>query len=113
MLTYSSTHRLRRCLFWTHRWLGVFTCLLCAVWFLSGLVMVYVPYPSWRDEERVATLPPLDPAKLAVTPGEAVAKAGLERVPTVIRLEMWGDEPVYRIVDFGKPTSVSAVDSRI
>lgn len=104
---------LTRGLFWIHRWLGVLTCLMCAVWFLSGLVMVYVPYPSWRDEERVATLPALDAAKVAVTPGEALAKADLPRVPTVFRLEMWGDEPVYRIVDFGKPISVSAVDGRV
>jgi uncharacterized iron-regulated membrane protein len=104
---------LRRCLFWSHRWLGVLTCLLCAMWFLSGLVMVYVPYPSWRDEERVAALRPTDANSINVTPGEALAKADLARVPTVFRLEMWGDEPVYRIVDFGRPTSVSAVDGRV
>jgi hypothetical protein len=83
------------------------------MWFLSGLVMVYVPYPSWRDEERVAALPPIDVSRINVTPGDALAKADLKRVPTVFRLEMWGDEPVYRIVDFGKPTSISAVDGRI
>ncbi len=113
LLTYSPAHWLRRCLFWSHRWLGILTCLLCAMWFLSGLVMLYVPYPSWRDEERVATLKPLDAGKLNVSPGEALAKADLARVPTVFRLEMWGDEPVYRIVDFGRPTSVSATDGRI
>jgi hypothetical protein len=83
------------------------------MWFVSGLVMVYVPYPSWRDEERVAALRPLDVARIAVAPGEALAKSGIGRTPTVFRLEMWGCEPVYRIVDFGRPTSVSAVDGRI
>ena len=83
------------------------------MWFLSGLVMVYVPYPSWRDEERVAALRPTDANSINVTPAEALAKADLARVPTVFRLEMWGDEPVYRIVDFGRPTSVSAVDGRV
>jgi len=112
-LANSLTLTLRRTLYWSHRWLGIFTCLLCAMWFLSGLVMVYVPYPSWRDEERAATLPPLDASKLNVTPGEALATANLARVPTVFRLEMWGGEPVYRIVDFGRPTSVSAADGRV
>lgn len=112
-MTYSPTHWLRRCLFWSHRWLGVLTCLLCAIWFLSGLVMVYVPYPSWRDAERVAALPPIGVSKINVTPGEALVKAGLARVPTIFRLEMWGGEPVYRIVDFGKPTSISAFDGRV
>jgi len=102
-----------RSLTWTHRWLGILTCLLCAMWFLSGLVMLYVPFPSWRDEERTATLRVIDVEKLNVAPGEALAKAALTRPPTVFRLEMFGAEPVYRIVDFGRPTSVSAYDGRI
>ena len=32
-------------LFWVHRWLGVVTCVLSVMWFLSGLVMLYVPFP--------------------------------------------------------------------
>lgn len=102
-----------RWLFWTHRWLGIATCLLCAMWLVSGLVMLYVPYPSWRDDERTAFLPALDAARISVAPGEALATAGLDRAPTVFRLEMHGAEPVYRIVDFGQPVSVSAVDGRV
>ncbi|WP_068461799.1 PepSY domain-containing protein [Hyphomicrobium sulfonivorans] len=113
LATYSPVQWLRRWLFWSHRWLGVLTCLLCAMWFFSGLVMLYVPYPAWRDAERLSALPRLDAAKINVTPGEALAAVNLARVPTVFRLEMWGDEPVYRIVDFGKPTSVSALDGRL
>lgn len=110
---YSPLQWLRRWLFWSHRWLGVFTCVLCVMWFFSGLVMLYVPYPAWRDAERLAALPPLDVAKIHVTPGAALTAVDLARVPTVFRLEMWGEEPVYRIVDFGKPTSVSALDGRV
>ena len=102
-----------RWLFWTHRWLGIATCLLCAMWLVSGLVMLYVPYPSWRDDKRTAFLPTLDAASISVSPGEALAKANLARAPTVFRLEMHGAEPVYRIVDFGKPVSISAVDGRV
>ena len=38
-------------LYLTHRWIGIVTCLLCAVWFISGLVMVYVPYPGLSDRD--------------------------------------------------------------
>lgn len=102
-----------RWLFWIHRWLGIATCLFCIMWLVSGLVMLYVPYPSWRDDERIAFLPVVDAGRIAVPPDEALAKAGLSRAPTVFRLEMHGDEPIYRIVDFGKPVSVSAVDGRL
>jgi len=112
-LTYSLNRLLWRALAWTHRWLGILTCLLCAMWFVSGLVMLHVPFPSWRDEERAATLSVIDAEKLNVAPGEALAKAALTRPPTVFRLEMFGAEPVYRIVDFGRPTSVSAYDGRV
>ncbi|HEX2841009.1 PepSY domain-containing protein [Hyphomicrobium sp.] len=103
-----------RWLYLTHRWLGIVTCILCAIWFLSGLVMVYVPYPSWRDDERVSALPPLAASQILISPGEALAKAELKRAPTSFRLEMAGDEPVYRIVDGEWHVAVSARDgSRI
>lgn len=104
--------RSRRALFWSHRWLGIITCLLCAMWFASGLVMMYVPYPSWRDDERVQRLPAIDAASIAVAPGEALATLALPRTPTIFRLEMAGAEPVYRIYDFGRPFAVSAKDGR-
>ena len=42
----------KRWLFYTHRWLGVTACVLSVMWFLSGLVMLYVPFPLWSDEQR-------------------------------------------------------------
>lgn len=101
-----------RWLFWTHRWLGILTCLLCVMWLVSGLVMLHVPYPSFRDDERIARLAAIDTSRISVLPGEALAKAGIERAPTVFRLEMYGDEPVYRIVDFTRHVSISATDGR-
>jgi uncharacterized iron-regulated membrane protein len=96
-------------LFWVHRWLGVVTCVLSVMWFLSGLVMLYVPFPSWSDEERLAALPPIAVERVATTPDSALAAAKVTSLPSIFRLEMLADEPVYRIVANGKPASVSAV----
>lgn len=52
--------RLRRVVFLTHRWLGVFLALIMALWALSGVVMMYVSYPETREAERLAGLDPLD-----------------------------------------------------
>ena len=98
----------KRWLFYTHRWLGVMTCLLSVMWFLSGLVMLYVPFPAWGDEQRLAALPPIVPGTVKVLPDQALAKSGLTTLPSVFRLEMGAAEPVYRIVAGGKHVSISA-----
>jgi hypothetical protein len=43
----------------THRYLGVAVCLLMAMWFGSGIVMMYVGFPRLTEAERTAVLPPV------------------------------------------------------
>ena len=50
----------RRWLYLIHRWIGIVTCLLLAMWFLSGIVMIYVPFPSLTQQERLVGLAPID-----------------------------------------------------
>jgi len=100
--------RAKRWLFLVHRWLGVTTCLLCIMWFLTGLVMLYVPYPSWTDEERRANLPPVATERVRLLPDEALARAGVTAFPTTFRLEMFQKDPVYRIVTQDGRLSLSA-----
>ncbi len=99
----------KRLLFYIHRWLGVTTCLLSVMWFLSGLVMLYVPFPAWSDEQRIEALPPITGDAVKVLPDEALARSGLTALPTVFRLEMGAAGPVYRIVAGTQNVSVSAV----
>ena len=99
----------KRWLYWFHRWLGVITCVLCVMWFLSGLVMLYVPFPSWSDAERIATLPAVDVAQVRVAPDEALEKSALSGLPETFRLETFAGEPVYRIVTPSGSASLSAV----
>jgi len=103
----------KRWLFYTHRWLGVATCLLSVMWFVSGLVMLYVQFPAWTDRDRITFLPPIDLAHVKVLPDAALAASGLSGLPSVFRLEMDGDEPVYRIIAGGKPVTVSGVTGSV
>jgi len=43
----------------THRYVGIVMGLLMLVWFLSGVVMLFVHWPEVTDEERAAGLPPI------------------------------------------------------
>jgi len=89
--------KVRRWLYLTHRWLGIVTCLLTLLWFGSGLVMMYVPYPSLKPAERVAALAPIAWQRVRVQPGLALSRAELAAFPRELRLEMQRSRPVYRM----------------
>ena len=46
------------------------------MWFFSGIVMMYVPFPSVSDEERLTYMSPIDTKALSTTPASAVADCG-------------------------------------
>src|SRR6059058_3934409 len=78
----------------SHRWLGVAFCLLFAMWFSTGIVMHFVPFPSLTEAERFAGLMPINPAQVALAPADAVASSGITEA-TRVRLVQRSDGPVY------------------
>lgn len=68
--------RARRWLYIAHRWSGIVLCLFMALWFISGVVMMYVGYPKLSPRERLAHLPDLElPAGCCISPARALAAA--------------------------------------
>ena len=67
----------KRWLFLIHRWVGVLLCALFAMWFLSGMVMMYVGYPKLTQAERLAHLPPLRADAVLLQPAQALSRAGM------------------------------------
>lgn len=106
-------HFLKRWLYLTHRWIGIVSCLFFAMWFVSGLVMVYVPYPALGREEWLEGQAPIEWADVRTAPGAAFAgsdPADLRR----LHLEMRGAEPVWRWQSWdGEEQVRSAVDGRL
>jgi hypothetical protein len=47
-----------------HRWISIVLCLMFALWFTSGIVMIYVPFPSLPDSERIARAAVIDVSKV-------------------------------------------------
>ena len=108
------TRKLRRWLYVGHRWIGIVTCLFFTMWFISGLVMMYVAFPGLSNEERLAALPNIAWSKVALSPDRAMAAAGATRYPKDLRLNMLDDEPVYRLTGWdGKRQAISATDGHI
>jgi hypothetical protein len=69
--------RAKRWLFLLHRWLGVVLCAFFAMWFVSGVVMMYVGYPKLTEAERLQHLPALEAASIILTPAQALQSAGI------------------------------------
>lgn len=89
--------RAKRWLYLIHRWAGIVLCLFFAMWFISGVVMMYVGYPKLTPHERLTHLAPLDPATLAVTPEEALAAAGARDTPGLSLAASRAGAPVYLV----------------
>lgn len=87
---------LKRLLFLTHRWLGIVLCAFFAMWFVSGVVMMYVGYPKLTESERLQHLPPLGEGQGLIGPAQALAAAGMRFPLASLRLAAAsGGRPVY------------------
>src|SRR6266702_630034 len=94
-----------------HRWLGVAFCLLFAMWFATGIVMHFVPFPSLTEAERLAGLVPVDRAQVSIGAADAVASSGITEA-TRVRLIQRSDGPVYIVSGILLVRAVRASDGR-
>lgn len=85
----------------THRWLGVSLCVLFAMWFVSGIVLMYCDYPTVGAQDRLARAAPLDSNRVRLSPAEAYARLNAIERPTGCRLLMFDGRPAYRF-EFGR-----------
>jgi hypothetical protein len=81
------------------------------MWFVSGVVMMYVAFPGLSEKERMAALPDIAWEKVRLSPDAAMAAAGTRTFPRDLRLTMLDDEPVYRLTGWdGQRHTISASD---
>lgn len=81
-----------RYLYLIHRWLGIAACLLFAMWFATGMVMHFVPFPALTAAERYAGMAPIAADQVRLT-SEQARPAAIET--THVRLVMRGERPQY------------------
>lgn len=81
---------------WTyllHRWLGIGGCLLMLLWFVSGMVMLFIGYPKLTPGERLAALPVLDGTR--ALQGLPVLPDAVQAEPERVALTTLRGEPAY------------------
>lgn len=94
-----------------HRWLGIAFCLLFAMWFATGIVMHFVPFPSLTEAERFAGLAPVDRAEVRIAVADAVTASGITDA-TRVRLVQRSDGPVYVVSSPSRLRAVRAFDGQ-
>ncbi len=95
-----------KALVWFHRWLGIATCLIFALWFASGAVLLFKPFPSLSHADQVRLEAPIDVGAVAISPRDAAIAAGQ---PTALRLVQRGGAPAYIATT---PDGTIAIDAR-
>src|SRR5262245_37790966 len=90
-----------RALVLIHRYVGIAVGLLMAMWCLSGIVMMYVPYPRVTEEQRIAGLAPIEWGACcqfgeSSSAGPAAGPISDGTDVSGFQLEMLGDRPVLR-----------------
>ncbi|WP_043310787.1 PepSY domain-containing protein [Pseudomonas sp. ML96] len=101
---------MKRYLYLWHRWLGIALCLFMALWFVSGIVMLFVGYPKLTPAEHFAHLPELPREQCCVGLGQALAASGRSDAPLAARLSSVGGTPRY-LFDYAGGRRI-AVDAR-
>jgi hypothetical protein len=87
---------LKRSLIVVHRWLGVALSAVFAIWFVSGIVMMYWSFPGISAKDRLLRAPTLDPARIIVSPAQAFAALNRDQSTEHVRLSSFDGRPVYR-----------------
>jgi len=90
--------KLKPALFLFHRWLGIGMCLLFALWFASGIVMMYVEYPELTEEERLENLSLLNTTEVLLDPFQASKSISADSVFTDVKLTSILARPAYQFV---------------
>jgi PepSY-associated transmembrane protein len=86
-----------RALIVVHRWIGVILCMLFALWYASGIGMMYWGMPSVTTGDRLARAPAIDPSRVVLSPREAVEETGESRPPAQVRLTTFDGRPAYYV----------------
>lgn len=103
--------RLKRSAFLVHRWTGVLMCALMALWFASGMVMLFAGYPKLTPAERLSNLPALRQDGCCIGPAAALAHARAPAAVQSLVLTSIRARPFYVLVEGdGQVRAVDAID---
>lgn len=91
------TTRAKRLMYLIHRYTGVTACVFMALWFVSGIVMLFIGYPKLTPWERLGALPALAPTACCITTDKALSYSKDASQVRNITLTTIAGTPTFRI----------------
>ena len=92
-----------------HRWISIFLCLMFTAWFASGIVMIYVPFPSLSDAERIERAEVVDISGITSL-SEPFIATGIDTAAR-IRLLQYQNRPILIAEDYSNNSVAVFADS--
>jgi uncharacterized iron-regulated membrane protein len=89
--------RAKRLTYLIHRWTGVAACVLMALWFVSGIVMLFIGYPKLTPWERLQAMPALQVQHCCVSLDQVLAHSSAPDKLQEIVLTSVRNQPYYRL----------------
>lgn len=86
-------------------------CMLFALWFASGVVMMYVEYPELTENERLEYLPPLNLEGVKLTPFEAASRLESGALSTAVKLTTVLNRPAFEFLGIDRQVAMVFADS--
>ena len=96
-----------------HRWLGVGVGFLFALWFASGAVLCFVPFPSLPSAVRIAHGEPIDLQRVSVAPAAALAAVSDLSVQRLRLISVDGHPRYVLSMADGPVVSISAESGKL
>ncbi|MBW4050027.1 MAG: peptidase [Proteobacteria bacterium] len=96
-----------------HRWLGITVGFLFALWFASGAVLCFVPFPTLPSVIRIAHSEPIDLGRVRIAPAAALAAAPGLAVQRLRLISVDGHPRYVLSVARGPTVSVSAESGKL
>ncbi|MCH9639191.1 MAG: PepSY domain-containing protein [Betaproteobacteria bacterium] len=95
-----------------HRWVGIILCLFFAAWFLSGAVLIYHPFPSLSEDERLSHSADVNYSKISVSPREAISATNITEQDRLRLIDRDG-RPIYVLHSFNNTVFTIGADDGI
>lgn len=86
-------------------------CLLFALWFATGVIMMYVEYPELTEQERLANLPALDAQLIRLSPFQASSSLNSAKLFSAVKLTTVLDRPAFEFRGIDAAVSLVFADT--
>lgn len=96
-----------------HRWLGIGVGFLFALWFASGAVLCFVPFPTLPSATRIAHGEPIDLQRVSIAPAAALAAVSGSSVRRLRLINVHGHPRYVLSMANGPALSVSAESGKV